>query len=147
MNVDLAVPVTAISFVAIVVALMYRFYRRVPPRRAFVLNRKDSIAHWEAIVSPEQLPRVHAILIATCDVYLFKRTDAWRLRPDDRLKAIYDSIYPPKLGLADTLEGVFMFDALQKEFGVPESEIRHLWKSDPTLADVVACCLKQQERR
>jgi hypothetical protein len=141
MNLDLAVPATAVVAVAIAAGFVYRFQRQVPSRRAFVLNREDSLGPWQLFVTPEQLPVVHSLLLTICDAFLFKPTDASRLRPDDRLMAIYQSVYPPGLGLADALETEILFDALHKDFGVPEDDIRHLWSTNPTLRDIWACCL------
>jgi hypothetical protein len=128
---------------AIVAVLAHRFYRQMPPRYVLLKGREESQSLWESLVGSEQLPRVHEILLATCDAYLLKRSDAWQLRPDDTLRSIYEDAYPPGFGLADTLEHEIMFDTLHKTFGVPEDTIRALWRGEPTLADVVSCCLSK----
>jgi hypothetical protein len=135
--------VVATVAISVVAALVYRFYRQVPPRRAFVRNRQSDVAIWEGLVGPAQLSRVESVLAATCEAFLLKRSDAWRLRPGDTLRAMYESSYPPKLGLPDALEYEFLFRALHTEFGVPEASIRDLWAENPTLADMVALCLEK----
>jgi hypothetical protein len=138
---DLAVPLTAFVFIAIAVALVLRFRRRVPPPRSFVRDREEDRSLWEAIATQKQMSLVHAILVATCDAYLLDSSDAWRLRPTDKVKSIYQSFYPRGTSLGDTLEHETLFDALHQQFGVSESMLHHLVRRNATLADLVASCL------
>jgi hypothetical protein len=57
---------------------------------------------------------------------------------------MYESSYPPKLGLlSDAMEYEFLFRALREDFSVPEASIRNLLP-DSTLADVVVLCLEKR---
>lgn len=77
-----------------------------------------------------------------CDAFPFERTDVWRFRPDDKIRSIYESFYPTRLGLADAMEYESLFGALNNKFGVPKNSIRELWAKEPTLADLVRCCIR-----
>jgi hypothetical protein len=138
---DLAVPLTVFVFITIAVVLVLRFRRKVPPRRSFVRDREEDRSLWETVATAEQIPRVHAILVATCDAYLLEPSDAWRLRPTDKVKTVYESLYPSGTSLGDTLEHETLFDALHEHFRVPESTLRHLLRRNATLADLVVNCL------
>lgn len=120
----------------------YLFYRQARPRRDFLANRPEDLDVWRDYASPERLEFARTVLEAVCDAFPFKRRDIWRFRPDDKLQAIYESFYPRGLGLPDGLEYENLFDTLHKRFRVPKVTIRKLWAREPTLADIVACCLR-----
>jgi len=145
---DLPLPIVLILAVSIAVVswLAWRFYHQVPPRRAFVASRDSDIGAWEANISSGNLTLAQAVLEEVCDAFLFKPTDAWRLRPDDKLRSIYGAAYPSKLGLPDAMEYEILFDALHRKFSVTKRQLRNLWASEPTLGDLVAICVGVAER-
>jgi hypothetical protein len=125
---------------ATVLALAIKFNRAVPPARAFVRERVSSEQTWSDLYRDDTLNVASSVLDSLCDAFLFKRSDKWRLWPSDRLRDIYEAQYPPALGLADTLEHVFLVDDLGRRFDVPEEALFALWKKDPSIQDLVETC-------
>jgi hypothetical protein len=133
--------VAAIAGTATAVAA-YLFYRQIPTHRDFLSNRHEDLVVWENSFSLERMAFTKAVLEAVCHAFPFDQTDVWRLRPDDKLRTIYESFYPAGLGLPDGLEYSSLFDALHTKFRVPKKSIGELWEKEPTLADIVACCIR-----
>jgi hypothetical protein len=94
----LAIGLTFILVLAAVVTLGWRFYRQVPPRRSFVISRRDDVTIWNATLRSEDRALGKSVLELLCDTFDFERTDVWRLQPHDTLRAIYEAAYPPGLG-------------------------------------------------
>jgi hypothetical protein len=133
--------IAAIAFTATAVAA-YLFYRQLPRRHNFLPVRNEDVDIWRNRVSSEQMALTKAVLETVCDAFPFDRSDAWRFRPDDKLRTIYESFYPRGLGLPDGFEYESLFDELYAKFRVPKHSISELWATEPTLADIVDCCLR-----
>ena len=71
------------------------------------------------------------------DEFHLRRDDIYRLRPDDRLMAIYRAAYPR--GGADAMEFEGLTWTLHDKFCIPQDE---LVLPDPTVADIVRLCLR-----
>jgi hypothetical protein len=125
---------------AVVGGLVWRFQRWPPARRSFVQDRAPEPGRWEDVLGAERLPFARSVLETCCEAFLFDRTDAWRLWPEDTLRAIYKHSYPPQSGLADALEYESLVEQLETRFGIPEETTAALLASDPTLLAVVSYC-------
>jgi hypothetical protein len=143
-SVELAVAESMVATIAVIALafVAYLFYRQIPPRRSLLSARQEDVDAWAERVFTEQIEFTRTVLEAICDAFALERDHAWRLRPDDHLRDLYDALYPRGLGLPDDLEYESLFDALRKDFRVPKKTLLELLASEPPLADVVACCIR-----
>jgi hypothetical protein len=68
---------------------------------------------------------------------LLRDNDVPRLRPDDRLSAMYRAAYP-KRWQADTLEFETLQADLRRKYDIPESALSTLWEM--TIGDIIHLC-------
>jgi hypothetical protein len=91
---------------------------------------------WRHRYPGEEFSTVILVLEAIADAFL-RRSDVHRLRPEDRLSAIYEASYP--LHFSDALEFESLQRTLREVFHVSDEESNTLW--DATIEDVVQMCL------
>jgi hypothetical protein len=134
--------VVLVAVLVVVAMLAARRFRGLPSRRVFVRHRRDDVEAWRATYGSAQLAKVEVVLAAVCDALLLDRADVWRLRPQDKLRAAYESTYPEGVGLSEPLELEVFLDTLHRLFGIPKSELREIAQTDPTIGEITVWCLR-----
>jgi len=130
-----------VSFVVVLTAV-WQLVKSYRPTYQYVRGRAADAACWERHYSAELLPFVQKVRETIQAAFLLRKDDIDRLRPDDRLSAIYRAAYP-RPWLADTLEFETLQAALRKEYHVPESLLSTLWAM--TVGDVIQLCIAHRE--
>ncbi len=120
------------------------FLASVPRRRAFLKGRTSCEELWRQEGPP--LPDVERVLAMVCEAFVLRRDDVWLLRPDDTLRAIYEAMYPPRLGLPDAREIEVLTREAAQRFSVSHTETERWVRSNPTLGEVVDVCLMAHDR-
>jgi hypothetical protein len=128
-------PIAAAAFIALVATIWLR--RR--PSWWFLRERPLDQGVWQRIYVAEQMPIVLSALQAISNAFLLRRDDIYRLRPNDKLLAIYRAAYPSNK-TPDALEFESLSKTLTKQFRVPESVMAQY--NDPTIRNVVQWCLQ-----
>jgi hypothetical protein len=119
-------------------ALIGAYWSRPNPSWWFLRDRTLDQTLWERSYSQSQFPIVICALQAIGEAFLLRKDDIYRLRPGDRLLAIYKAAYP-KRG-PDALEIELLSKTLMKQFMVPEAVLRQ--HTDPSVQDVLQLCLQ-----
>lgn len=127
----------AIIAVIVAVATGFHLWRAWRAPYAYLRGREPDTQLWRRRYPGEEFATVVLVLEAIADGFLLRRSDVHRLRPEDRLSAIYEASYP--LRFADALEFESLQMTLREVFHVPEEELNTLW--DATVEDVVQMCL------
>jgi hypothetical protein len=99
----------------VLAALLHGAYTYHPTRR-FLRRCTCDRDRWSGEYPADQLPLVVDVLHLVCRVFLLSEDDVFRLRPDDRLLAIYKAAYP--YGGADALELESLARELRESYGV-----------------------------
>jgi hypothetical protein len=129
----------AVIVIAVVVALGAAYWLKLRPSWWLLRDRVPDERSWQALFPPEQMPAVRLALQAVVDAFLLRREDIYRLRPDDRLHAIYRAAYPSNQA-PDALEFETLSKWLVTHCHVPESVLAQ--ESDPSVQDVVRWYLR-----
>jgi hypothetical protein len=106
----------------------------------FLRDRAAEPERWWQLYGPDQHATVVSALEVVRDAFLLRKDDVFRLRPEDRLLALYRAANPP--GECDALEFNFLEGMLAERFHVETPAMKNL--EDPTVQDVVELCLKAQ---
>ena len=133
--------VGVLAFAVVAIALGWRFVKWHRPTNEYVRHRAAHPGAWEHQYPAELEPLVRKVLGTIQTAFLLRDDDIHRLRPDDRLSAIYQAAYP-KRWQADTLEFETLHADLREKYHVPESALTTLW--DMTVSDVLHLCIAHQ---
>lgn len=125
--------------VGAIVALMLAYLLRTHPSWWFLRERDPDERPWQDLFTPREMPVVQSALQAVVEAFLLRKSDIYRLRPSDRLLAIYRAAYPDKQA-PDGLEFETLSKQLVSKFHVPEAIIAE--ERDPCVEDVVRWCLR-----
>jgi hypothetical protein len=120
-----------------VLAAIFGFRSR--PSWWLLRERAPDQGLWQRLYTPEQMPVTLSALQAISDAFLLRQDDIYRLRPEDKLLAIYRAAYPSE-HTPDSLEFEVLSDKLMRQFHVPESVLAQY--NDPSVQDIVQLCLK-----
>jgi len=126
-----------ITISIVLLAAIFGFRSR--PIWWFLRERAPDQDLWQRLYTPEQLPVALLALRAITDAFLLRQDDAYRLRPEDKLLAIYRAAYPNKQ-TPDSLEFEMLSKNLMGQFHVPEQVLAQY--NDPSVQDIVQLCLK-----
>ena len=127
-----------LSFVVSAIAIGWHIVKWYRPTNEYVRRRMSDPGLWEREYPAELAPLARKVLGTIRTAFLLREDDVDRLRPDDRLSAMYRAAYP-KRWQADTLEFETLQADLRKKYHIPESVLSTLWEM--TIGDIIHLCI------
>jgi hypothetical protein len=130
-----------LSFVVLAIAIGWHIAKWYRPTNEYVRRRTSDPELWKREYPTELAPLVGKVLGTIRTAFLLREDDVHRLRPDDRLSAMYRAAYP-KRWQPDTLEFETLQADLRKKYHIPESALSTLWEM--TIGDIIHLCVAYQ---
>ncbi len=127
-----ALEIVAVGAVLLLAAIYAVYTHR--PSFEYLKGREPDQSLWEIEYSKE-MPRVLEILRLVCKALLLRDDDVYRLRPNDRVLAIYKAAYPH--GGPDSLELESLATEVRRRYHV---DVTALWGS-LSIRQIVDACL------